>query len=317
MDTAVLFLVFNRPDTTAQVFEAIRQARPPRLYVAADGPRAARPGEAERCAEVRCIATAVDWPCEVHELFRDSNRDSNRGCKLGVFEGIDWFFKHEEEGIVLEDDILPQPGFFPYCEALLARYRDDPKVAMISGCNLVADRYTAATSYFFSIHTSIWGWASWRRAWDRYDTDLAAWPQWDAEGALHGWLNGNHCAIDYWRRYFQRVHRGEIDTWDYQWTFACWQMQGLTALPAHNLTLNLGFGPDATHTVKAAPTHVRRNLPREIEWPLRHPEAVRVDAAADRAIQRHMLGLTPLRCLRRALKARLRSLFAPTGTVRP
>lgn len=313
MDTAVLFLVFNRPDTTEQVFEAIRQARPPRLYVAADGPRASRPGEAERCAEVRRIATAVDWPCEVHQLFRDSNR----GCKLGVSEGITWFFEHEAEGIVLEDDILPQPSFFPYCEALLARYRDDPRVAMISGCNFIADRYPAATSYFFSIHNHIWGWASWRRAWQRYDADIAAWPAWNTAGELQRWLGGNRCATAYWRSLFDRMHRREIDTWDYQWTFACWQMQGLTVLPAHNLTLNLGFGPDATHTVKAPPAYVRRNWPRELEWPLRHPTEVVVDSVADRKTQRHVLGLSLLRCLRRAVKECWRVLFSNTAAVRP
>lgn len=305
MDTAVLFLVFNRPDTTARVFEAIRQARPPRLYVAADGPRADRRGEAERCAEVRRIATAVDWPCEVHRLFRDRNL----GCKLGVSEGIGWFFDHEPEGIILEDDILPQPGFFSYCEALLARYRDDPRVAMISGCNLVADRHPVTTSYFFSIHNPIWGWASWRRAWSQYDPDMAAWPQWHAEGGLRRWLGGDRCAAEHWRRVFDRMYRREIDTWDYQWTFACWKMQGLTALPAHNLTLNLGFGADATHTVKDAPDYVRRCVPRDLEGPLRHPAAVVADRAADRAIQRHVMGLGHWRCLRRVLQHGLRTLM--------
>jgi hypothetical protein len=128
MHTAVLFLVFNRPDPTRRVFDAIRAARPARLYVAADGPRADRAGEAERCAEVRAMATAVDWPCEVLTLFRDANL----GCKRGVAEGIDWFFAHEAEGIILEDDVLPHPSFFAYCATLLERYRTVPRPAMYS-----------------------------------------------------------------------------------------------------------------------------------------------------------------------------------------
>lgn len=296
------------------MFEAIRRARPPRLYVAADGPRATRAGEAERCAEVRRIATAVDWPCQVRTLFREQNR----GCKLGVSEGITWFFEHEEEGIVLEDDILPLPSFFAYCEALLERYRDDPQVAMVSGCNLVSTQHpVSATSYFFSIHNHIWGWASWRRAWRNYDVDIAAWPQWDAAGGLQRWLGGNRCATQYWQATFNRIARREIDTWDYQWTFACWKMQGLTALPAHNLTLNLGFGPDATHTVKDAPDCVRRSVPRELAWPLTHPTRVVADTLADRAIQRHVYGLGHLRCLRRAIKHAFLTLFNTRGAVRP
>lgn len=292
------------------MFEAIRQARPPRLYVAADGPRRGHAGEAERCLEVRRLATAVDWPCAVHTLFRDDNL----GCRRGVSEGIGWFFEHEEEGIVLEDDILPQPSFFPYCEALLERYRDDKRVAMISGCNLVADRHPVGTSYFFSIHNHIWGWASWRRAWQHYDVEMTAWPQWDANGGLRQWLADSPCATHYWRALFNRMVRREIDTWDYQWTFACWHMQGLTALPAHNLTLNLGFGPDATHTVKDAPDYVRRSLPRDLRWPLSHPSVVTADALADRTIQRHVFGLTHLRCLRRSVKRLLQQLI---GTPRP
>src|ERR1700690_1974577 len=156
MQSPVLFLVFNRPDTTRRVFEAIRSAQPPRLYVAADGPRGARAGEAERCAEVRRIATAVNWPCEVKTLFRDCNL----GCKMGVSSGITWFFEHEPEGIILEDDVLPVPTFFDFCDELLARFRNDDRVAMISGSNLIAGHFDPAESYFFSRCAQIWGWAS-------------------------------------------------------------------------------------------------------------------------------------------------------------
>ena len=129
MKSAVLFVVFNRPDTTARVFETIRTAKPPRLYVAADGPRAGRAGEAVLCAKVRQLAMKVDWPCKLYTLFQDTNL----GCKIGVSSAINWFFEHEEEGIVLEDDILAQPSFFEYCDEMLDRYRDDTKVSMISG----------------------------------------------------------------------------------------------------------------------------------------------------------------------------------------
>lgn len=283
------------------MFEAIRHARPPRLYVAADGPRASRPDEAARCEEVRRIASAVDWPCELHTLYRERNL----GCKQGVSQGISWFFEHESEGIILEDDVLPVDSFFPYCEALLARYRDEPRVMAVSGCNLVGHRHASPTSYFFSRQNHVWGWASWRRAWRHYDARMRSWPQWSSNGGLMREFDGNACLADYWRALFERMHRGEIDTWDYQWTFACWSNGGLTVLPAHNLTHNLGFDADATHTAKE-PRHVRLNPAREIALPLSHPPRVERDVVADTLIQRDVIGLSHWRCLRRSLRAGLR-----------
>ena len=145
MNSAVLFVIFNRPETTARVFEAIRSARPPRLYVAADGPRTSRSGEADRCRLVREIASRVDWPCELHTLFREANL----GCKLGVSGAIDWFFQSETEGIILEDDVVPLASFFGLCDELLETYRDDPKVFAVSGCNLVSSVYRPEHYDFF------------------------------------------------------------------------------------------------------------------------------------------------------------------------
>jgi hypothetical protein len=298
----VLFLVFNRPSTTSRVFEAIRQARPPRLYVAADGPRADRPAEARACADVRRIATAVDWPCEVSTLLRDTNL----GCRLGVSQGIDWFFEQEPEGVVLEDDVLPLPGFFTYCDELLERHRDDARVASVSGCSLIADRYRAPHSYFYSRQDHVWGWAGWRRSWRHYDVAMATWPEWDRDGGLLRLLDGDRCAADYWSEVFNRAWRGEVDTWDYQWKYACWSRGLLHALPQNNLTLNLGLGAGATHTRKV-PSYVKRNPPRALRLPLSHPPRVERDGEADRLIQRHVTGLTYLRCLKRSM----RRLLAP------
>ena len=123
-------MVFNRPDTTKQVFETIRKARPAQLFVAADGPRENRPDEAEKCAEVRRIVdNGIDWDCKVHRLYRDKNL----GCKIACSSAIDWFFEHVDEGIILEDDTLPHPTFFQFCEELLKRYRDDERIMLISG----------------------------------------------------------------------------------------------------------------------------------------------------------------------------------------
>jgi len=289
MQSAVLFLIFNRPDTTQQVFEAIRAAKPPRLYVAADGARQNREGEFMRCEEVRKIATTVDWPCEVKTLFRSENL----GCKLGVSGGINWFFENEEEGIILEDDVLPIPSFFEYCDELLERYRHDQKVGVISGCNLVSKRFMPSESYFFSRYNHVWGWASWRRAWQHYDVTMQEWPSWRDKGGLKSISDGNKLFESYWRTIFDNAYRGGIDTWDYQWIFSCWYHGMVTALPALNQTCNFGFGhPDAVHTTGVVPDYIMGSIAEPLTFPLRHPVNLERSLVADAMIDRIAFGIT-------------------------
>ena len=283
MQSAVLFLVFNRPDTTRQVFKAIRDAKPPRLYVAADGPRKNRKGEFERCEEVRRISTAVDWPCEVKTLFRDENV----GCNLGPYGGISWFFENEEEGIILEDDVLPLNSFFPYCDELLQKYRHDDRVGVISGCNLISNNFTPSESYFFSRYNNVWGWASWRRAWKKYESPFNAWHEWRDSGGFASVSDGNKWFESYWRNLFDIAYSGEVDFWDYQWTFSCWYHGMVTALPAHNQTYNLGFGhPYAVHTRREAPEYIKQSIPETLVFPLSHPITVERSIVADAMIDR-------------------------------
>jgi len=276
LQTAVLFLVFNRPDTTAQVFEAIRKAKPPRLYVAADGPRANREGEAERVARVREIATAVDWPCEVKTLFREGNL----GCKHAVSGGITWFFEHEEQGIILEDDCFPDPSFFRFCESLLQRYASDERVAVVTGDNFQNGQHRgeAGASYYFSKYNHCWGWATWRRAWQQYQGDLPFWPEWSQSA---DWRERTPDPVEqrYWSKIFERVRAGQIDSWAYPWTASVWFHGGLTATPNVNLVSNIGFGEDATHTTSRKSEHAE--LPTSPIGLIVHPVSVAQDKAAD------------------------------------
>lgn len=275
----ILFLVFNRPEQTARVFDEIRRARPARLYVAADGPRADR-DEADACAAVRQIATAVDWPCTVQRLFRDANL----GCKHAVADAIDWFFEQEEAGIILEDDCLPDPSFFDFCDSLLGLYRDDMRVMSICGSNSLPPETLPSTDYFFSRHCRVWGWATWRRAWALYDRDMAAWPECRRERLLRGVAAGDYQFEAYWTEVLDRTHAGEVDTWDYQWMFSCWANSGLAIRPVVNLVSNLGFGPDATHTFD--PDSAEGNRPTQsVALPLRHPPRVARDVIADQQTQ--------------------------------
>jgi hypothetical protein len=305
MKNPVLFLVFNRPETTRRVFAAIRAARPPKLYVAADGPRPTKAGELAQCNEVRRIATSVDWPCEVKTLFRESNL----GCKMGVSGGISWFFDHEPQGIVLEDDVLPMPSFFDYCDELLERYRDDARVTMVSGCNLVADRFHVDESYFFARSCHIWGWASWRRAWRYYDVRMPAWPAWRDGGGLKALAGGNPLFEFYWRRKFDSCYEGRGEnTWDYQWTFASWLAGGLSAVSAVNQVRNLGFGDDATHTTKGTPEYVTACPALPLGLPLVHPNEVVPQPAADAMIDSRVYGINVVDFARRGMRLARRAL---------
>ena len=211
----VLFLIFNRPDTTRRIFDVIRQAKPERLFVAADGPRPERSGEAEKCAQTRSIIDEVDWDCQVKTLFREMNL----GCRKAVSSGIDWFFDNVEEGIILEDDCLPGQSFFQYCQELLTYYINDTRVMQICGLNVLTKWNRSGHSYFFSNYGPIWGWASWRRAWKHYDVNMKLWPE-IKEKKLYEDFCQNQEEADYRLNLYDKVYRGEIDTWDYQWGFA-------------------------------------------------------------------------------------------------
>ena len=251
---AVLMLVFNRPDVTEQVFQAVRNARPPRLYVAADGPRPGRSQDEETTAKVREVFKQVDWPCEVHTRFLTENL----GCRNAVSSAIDWFFSKEEQGIVLEDDVLPSPAFFSYCDTMLERYKHDERVFSVVGNNLVEPWYQHPESYFFSKVFFVWGWASWRRAWQHYDVNMAAWPSTGLQVNALPYKPKQKLHHAYWDLVFDLAFKNQISTWDHQWTFAHWENNAVCVTPANNLVRNIGFGADATHTSGSDPEYVKR-----------------------------------------------------------
>jgi hypothetical protein len=264
LDTAVLLLAFNRPDSTRRVFEAIRMARPARLYIAADGPRPARPGETALCAEVRRIVSAVDWPCSVRTLFREENL----GCRRGVSSAIDWFFSQEDRGIILEDDCLPSASFFRFCEELLERFKDDPRVFSVQG-NFFGSARKPDASYLFSKLFYMWGWAGWADRWKSvamHDLDVAG-----IRRALveQRWLGSSRWLCDYWLDLVGRQAAGRIDSWGYPVMFHCFANGLFNVTPATNLVLNIGAGPSATRTVdlECGPFHREA---QEIAFPLVH-----------------------------------------------
>ncbi len=273
LETPIAFCIFNRPHLASQVFEAIAKAQPKQLLVIADGPRTEIENESERVARTRSVIEQVDWDCDVRTNFSDRNL----GCKQRMATGLDWAFEQAEELIILEDDCLPDPSFFGYCEQLLARYRDNEQIMMISGDNFQPHPRTG-NSYYFSRWPHIWGWASWRRAWRHFDVDISSWPRLKASEQLNS-VFSDPVEYDHWSSVLDRQHANEIDTWDFPWAYACWANQGLTILPERNLISNIGFGASATHTVD--PSSHLANLKTHALGKLIHPEVVEANQVAD------------------------------------
>jgi hypothetical protein len=270
---AVAFFGFNRPDCTQKVFEQIRCYRPERLFLVADGPRAAISTDELRCQAVRDIMMSVDWDCEVKTNFSEENL----GCKKRMSSGVDWIFSQVQEAILLEDDCVPSPDFFRFCSEMLDRYRDNPQVVHIAGANFQAGELRGDGSYYFSKFIHVWGWASWRRAWQHYDVDMLSWP----EARQENWISKIHSSpveCKYWIDIFEQVHAGKIDTWDYQWAYAVWRNDGIGIIPNVNLVRNIGAGPHATHTKDA---EAFLEIPTSELGELRHPHSNTVDHAAD------------------------------------
>lgn len=241
--TPILFLIFNRPDTTKLVFESIKKMKPKKLYIAADGPRVDRLGEFELCERTRNIIKDIDWECEVKTLFRSNNL----GCKVAVSSAIDWFFENEEQGIILEDDCLPNESFYFFCEELLNYYKKDNTIMHIGGSNFQNEKIRGNASYYFSNYNHIWGWATWRRAWEKYDVNMQTFTTEECNDILNQTFKSEKEKF-FWRKIFNDSIKKDVNTWDYQWTYAIMKNKGLSIIPNINLVKNIGFDENGTHT---------------------------------------------------------------------
>lgn len=272
LNIPVLLIAFNRPNFTEKVFKEIRKARPKKLFVVVDGPR--NEEERRKVEEVRKIVSNIDWPCKVKKLIRQKNL----GCRKAESSAIDWFFENVKQGIVLEDDCLPSQDFFKFCEEMLEKYRDDKRIMHISGNNFLGNWRRDKYSYYFSKYPFSWGWASWRRAWKKYDVDMKLYPEIKKKKYLeniHLSFFENHSI----KSLFEATYKG-LDTWDYQWFFANLINNGLSIVPNYNLVRNIGFGKNSTHTKKE---HFYLSVStKEIEFPLKHPPFMIWDEESDK-----------------------------------
>ncbi len=285
--TPVALFIYNRPHTTKRVFEAIRRVKPSKLLLVADGPRPERSDDLKMCADARALLEQIDWECDIKKSFSEVNM----GCGRRMATGLDWVFQSVDRAIILEDDCVPHPTFFRFCDQLLEKYAHEERIAMISGNNFNKPRRPQPYSYRFSMYPLTWGWASWARAWRRADMQMKQWPRVRDSKRLRDLLDDPWSAA-YWKWIFQKSYEGAIDTWDYQWTFSCWMNGAFIVHPSVNLVSNIGFDRTATHT--KGPACSRAFYPtRAMTFPLLHPPDMILDANADRQIKRRVHGIYP------------------------
>ena len=273
-DTPVLMIIFNRPEKTNVVFDAIKKMKPNQLFIAADGPRKTKAEDIEKCKQTRSIVEKIDWECDLKTLFRDTNI----GCKLGPSTAIDWFFSHVDYGIIVEDDCVPHESFFPYCDELLKKFIDDKRIMMISGINILFDQIEISDSYFFSRYHLIWGWRTWKRAWNLFDLDMKNYDKIQSDRYLKALFETKR-ERNFWRNIYKIAKEDKLEEWDYKWAYAMHCNNGLCVCPNRNLIKNIGNGIDATHT-KDDSYHF--NIPLcEMLFPLTNPEIMVRDIWAD------------------------------------
>jgi len=274
INIAVAFVIFNRPEATERSFQKIRNARPEHLFVISDAARPHRDGEFERVERSRYITENIDWNCDVHRIYADQNM----GCGRRISSGITWAMTLVDRLIVLEDDCVASESFFPFCAELLDHYEHDERVMAISGNNFQQGRKRSQASYYFSKYPHCWGWATWRRAWNRFDLKIPDWPAFRDSGQLRTFCD-TPSELSYWMAIFDGVHSGRSASWAYPWTLNCWMNHGLTVLPEINLVSNIGFGSHATHT-KGLSSYA--NLSHENLESVTHPRFVHRNYEADR-----------------------------------
>lgn len=274
IETPVAYFVYNRPKHVAKTFEAIRSARPGMLFLIADGPKDNSESDSEKCREVRTILENIDWPCKVFRNYAERNL----GLKARISSGLDWVFSEVDRAIILEDDCLPHPDFFDFCDSLLHKYETDDRVWVITGDNFQNGKKRGKASYYYSKHPHCWGWATWKRAWRHFKPDIPFWPEWSCSENWNEYHSGDE-EEEYWRGIFQNVYEGKINSWNYPWTACVWYHRGLTATPNVNLVTNIGFGAEGTHC-----RHEDNSLKIPIQGilPIRHPSCISKDTEADR-----------------------------------
>jgi hypothetical protein len=282
-NTPILFLVFNRPETTQRVFDIIKKIKPSHLYIAADGPRKGIEEDVEKCREVRQIVGNIDWECNLNVLFRDENL----GCGKSVNTAVDWFFDNVEHGIILEDDCLPELSFFNFCEKTLKYYSEEERIKMICGSNYLFNRFGDNDSFFFSNFCLIWGWATWKRVWKDFRSNYDFFQLTNVREMLSLKFEDRNL-ISWYQLMYDDVAHHKIGTWDIQFAYYIYSKNGLSIVPFKNQIKNIGF--IGAH-INENPDSKFFNMPTKIIdiGKLIFPQTVNQNKDADRYLEKGII----------------------------
>ncbi len=285
-NTPILFLTYKRYDTAKKVFESIKNIRPSKLYFVSNAPKNEDVIEIGKVLNVRSLVSLINWDCEVITLFRDVHLE----VKESITFSIDWFFSFEDRGIILEDDCVASESFYFFCQELLEYYKNDTKIFSIGGCCFFENQSTLEDEYCFSNHTYIWGWATWKRAWLKYDVKMMKWPEFKKSKNFKT-LFSNFMIRFYWINILNKVYNNQIKTWDYQWVYTVWLNNGLSILPNRNLVRNIGFGIDSnfTHDKKSIESNMNVS---DIKFPLRHNNKILLNSIERKFVERYIYKIT-------------------------
>ncbi len=296
-DVPVLVIGFNRPDLMRRQIERLRSWAPSSLYLACDGPRIGAADDGPATEAVRRCAELVDWDCSLHTLFAPTNL----GCGAAVTAALTWFFESEPAGIILEDDVVASPDFLRFAAQMLERYADDERVSTIAGLSLDSptQRARQSNSYRFTAMPLIWGWATWRRAWNPDITSVAGWHEWCDLDGIARQRQWPRLLTEVLRRRFNDAESGRVDTWDAGFTARSLASGSVHIMPARTLTANVGVSESASHA-GYQPKWARE--PEPMPWPLTHPEVVAVDRAVDRTMLVDTFEATPSGYCAKALR---------------
>lgn len=280
--TPILFLIFDRKDVTVEAFKKIREYRPDRLFIAADGPRQHKEGENERCEATRnAVLEMIDWDCDVKTLFRKENL----GCANAVNSAINWFFENVEWGAIIEDDVIVSPDFYKMCEEVMPKYASDSRVMMVtSQCYAPQAKYIA-NEYTFSNTVLIWSWATWRRAWSLMDMSMSQWPSTSIMDVIKAYgLFEGLMRFYYWSAAYKLIAHGKpFNSWYTRWALSIMSHKGLCLVPKTNLSKNIGCsGVGGAHYETSDIDPYAHLEAGSLQWPLKAPADVRLDKEMQR-----------------------------------
>jgi hypothetical protein len=273
MEIPILLLIYNRYGETKKLIKALEKIKPNKIYIAADGPKYKNNDDFIKCKKVRKLFDRINWKCEVYKKYNKHNL----GCKISVSESINWFFSKVSEGIILEDDCIPNKDFFKFCEILLKKYRNNKRVFCISGSNYYANIQNKP-SYYFSKYIHCWGWATWKRAWKHNNIDINFWPKFKKNSF---WNKLHPVTLErlYWEKIMNNMYKNKIDSWAYSWLLSVWKKNGLTAVPKNNLITNIGLGKNSLNSFFRKKKDIYKSY--AIDKVIRHPRIFSSDSQYD------------------------------------